>query len=114
MIELTLTEEQAKIVSRACEFYARMRLGQFGEIAWHCAEKHYTDHPEEAQMAWLLLRHYIYPDLQGPGHSYGIGKFEDADMAFDVHQVIRYAMGDDRVPFSYLELPKCERLDGHG
>ena len=114
MIELTLTEEQAKIVSKACEFYARIRMGQFGEIAWHCAEKHYTECPEEAQLAWLALRHFIYPDLQGPGHSYGIGKFEDADMAYDVHQVIRHTMGFGPVPFSYHELPKCQRLDDHG
>ena len=34
-IQLTLTEEQAKIVSTACEFYARVRMGQFSEIAYH-------------------------------------------------------------------------------
>ena len=34
-IQLTLTEEQAKIVSTACEFYARVRMGQFDRIIDH-------------------------------------------------------------------------------
>lgn len=29
MVTLELTEEQARIVSVACEFYARVRMGQF-------------------------------------------------------------------------------------
>lgn len=109
MIELTLTDEQARIVSAACEFYARIRMGQFGEIAWVCAETHCPESPEEFERAWLALRQQIYPELHGIGHSYGIGKFEDADKAFDVYQVICYVIGDRREPFSYYELPKCER-----
>lgn len=32
MVKLELTDEQAQIVSVACEFYARVRMGQFNEI----------------------------------------------------------------------------------
>lgn len=110
MVKLTLTDEQAKIVSTACEFYARIRMGQFGEILWYCANKGLTADREVAEKAWLELRKHIYPDLHGIGHSYGIGKFEDADKAYDVHQVIRYAMGG-KEPFSYHDLPKCEKED---
>lgn len=110
MIQLTLTEEQAQLVGMACEFYARIRMGQFGEIPFRCAEKHCPKDPEATQRAWLELRKHIYPDLCGIGHSYGIGKFDDADKAFDVYQVIRYAMGG-QPPFSYHELPKCERVE---
>lgn len=109
MIQLTLTEDQARLVGMACEFFARVRMGQFGEIPFRCAEKHCPKDPEATQRAWLELRKHIYPDLCGVGHSYGIGKFDDADRAFDVYQVIRYAMGG-QPPFSYHELPKCERL----
>lgn len=108
MIKLILTDQQAQIVAKACEFYARIRMGQFGEIVWHCAPKHCPKNREAAEQAWLELRKQIYPDLHGIGHSYGIGKFEDADRAFDVYQVIRHTMGGEK-PFSYYDLPKCEK-----
>lgn len=116
MIRLTMTEEQAKIVSLACEFYARVRMGQFNEIVWHTLDikipgGEYCERRERAEQLLLDVRKQIYPDLHGAGHSYGIGKFDDADLAFDVHQVIRREMGDERPPFSYHELPTCERVE---
>lgn len=58
----------------------------------------------------LDARAVLMPDLlRSYGHSYGMGKFEDADKAYDVHQVIRQLFGDEREPFSYYELPKAER-----
>lgn len=109
MIQLTMSEKTAQVVSKACEFYARIRMGQFGEIIWNCAEHHFVDNYDEAEQAWLELRKYIYPDLHGVGHSYGIGKFEDADRAFDVYQVLRRQFGDWREPFTLMdELPTCE------
>ena len=105
---LELNEEQAEVVSTACEVFARIKMGQFNEIVWHCAEKHCVDDPEEVQRLWLKLRKHIYPELiEHAGHSYGMEKFRDADLAFDVHQVIRRNFGDPREPFSYHELPRC-------
>lgn len=113
MIKLTLTDEQAKIVSVACEFYARMRMGQFQEILFNCMQSepkdNFCDRREHAEMHLFAARKSIMPELKGRGHSYGIGKFKDADQAFDVHQVIRHQFGDGRTPFSYYDLPKCER-----
>lgn len=110
MIRLELTDEQARIVARACEFYARIRMGQFKEIIWNCAPNHYVEHPNEAERLWLQLRKHIYPDLQGAGHSYGVGHFPDADTAFDAYQVIDYALGSKREPWSFHDLPKCEKV----
>ena len=115
-IVLTLTEEQAKIVSKACEFYARIRIGQFNEIIWSCLDlsiptDDFCKRRDEAERLLLEARKQIYPELYGIGHSYGIGKFEDADKAFDVHQVIRKKFGDPRGTFSYYELPKCEKVE---
>ena len=115
-IKLTLTKEQAQTVSIACEFYARIKLGQFKEIIWHtldpklvtddfCERRDITEH-------YLLeARKEIYPELHGIGHSYGIGKFEDADKSYDVHQVIRQLFGDERGLFSYYELPGCRKVN---
>lgn len=118
MIRLTLTDEQAQIISIATEFYARVRMGQFQEIVWNTLDMSaetggYCRRRDEAESLLLLARKQLYPDLTiSLGHSYGIGKFKDADMSFDVHQVIRHAMGDDRPPFSYYDLPKIEVIRG--
>ena len=116
MIKLLLTDEQAGIVANACEFYARIRMGQFNELVWHTLDirlhaDDYCPRRDEAERLLLEVRRQIYPDLFGAGHSYGIGRFEDADKAFDVYQVLRHTMGDGRTPFSYYELPECGRVD---
>ena len=85
---LELNEVQAQTVSQACEFFARIKMGQFD------------------------ARKAIYPELNGIGHSYGVGKFADADRAFDVYQVLRHALGDPREPFQLGEpLPSCTKLE---
>ena len=104
---LELNEEQARTVSAACEFFSRVKCGQFGGIIEKCLGVPYPDNYEEIARAMLKFRSFLYPDLHGVGHSYGIGKFKDADLAFDVHQVIRWHFGDPREPFSYHELPRC-------
>lgn len=106
MIVLRLDEEQAKICSQACEFFARIRMGQFGEIVWLCGENHCAKDYDTAQRAWLDLRKQVYPGLDGPGHSYGVGRFPDADTAYDIHQVIDFAMGG-KEPWSHNPLPEC-------
>lgn len=116
MIQLELTEEQAHTVSIACEFYARVRMGQFNEIVFRTLDfgldtGEYCRRRDEAEALLLDVRKRLYPELHGVGHSYGMGKFEDADRAFDVHQVIRHLQGDDRKPFSFHELPKCRRIN---
>ena len=122
-IKITLTKEQAKLVSIACEFYARIKIGQFNEIVWNTFSfnpdviknvpaAEFCDRRDKAEEALLAARKFIYPELHGIGHSYGIGKFEDADMAFDIYQVIRPHFGDDRSPFTFSRaLPLCERKE---
>lgn len=111
-IELTLKDRQAKVVMRACEFYARVVLGQFQEITTELLDlsletDDYCERRDNADALLLEARKYIYPELHGRGHSYGIGKFEHADRAFDVYQVIRALYGDPRGTFSYYDLPEA-------
>jgi hypothetical protein len=113
-IELILTPEHAEIVSKACELYARIKMGQFDEIPFLCLSHQlvgdeYCARREGAEKSLLEARKFIYPELHGCGHSYGVGKFVDADRAFDVYQVLRYALGDPREPFQLGEpLPVCK------
>lgn len=117
-IELTLTPEHAEIVSKACELYARIKMGQFDEIPFLCLSHQlvgdeYCARREGAEKSLLEARKFIYPELHGRGHSYGVGKFADADRAFDVYQVLRYALGDPREPFQLGEpLPVCKIKNG--
>lgn len=113
--EALLTEEQVKLLSGICEFYARVRMGQFNEIVWTILDMSlptddYCQRRDEAEQILLDTRKILYPELHGIGHSYGIGKFADADQVYDVHQVIRYALGHWRTPFSYHELPVCKHV----
>lgn len=92
-------------------------MGQFKEIIWYFLDmklppEDYCERRDEAEQLLLKARESIYPDLHGIGHSYGIGKFEDADKVYDVHQVIRYARGHWREPFSYYPVPKCTVISG--
>lgn len=109
---VTISDDQASLLSCICEFYARVKMGQFKEIIWYFLDmklpsNDYCERRDEAEQLLLRARESIYPDLHGTGHSYGIGKFEDADKVYDVHQVIRYAKGHWREPFSYYPVPKC-------
>ena len=112
---LELTEEQAKIAAQACEFFARIRMGQFQEIPYLCLRSEitggeYCARRNIAEKHLLDARKAIYPELNGIGHSYGIGKFQDADRAFDIYQVLRYALGDPRAPYRLGEpLPVCRK-----
>lgn len=89
---ITVDETQARVIMNALEFYARMSLGQFdnaihdlflGRRKWDWAQ---FDH-----YAWLL-KNTVFPELS-KNESYGIynneaGEF--AQIAWDIHQVIRH------------------------
>lgn len=114
---LELNEEQAITVSQACEFFARIKMGQFDEIPFllladELSGADYCSRRDIANKYLLEARKAIYPELHGIGHSYGVGKFADADRAFDVYQVLRHALGDPREPFQLGEpLPSCTKLE---
>lgn len=114
---LELNEEQAKTVAQACEFFARIKMGQFSEIPFllladELPGTEYCARRDAANNYLQNARKAIYPELHGIGHSYGVGKFADADRAFDVYQVLRHAMGDPREPFRLGEaLPDCTKLE---
>lgn len=115
-VQLTLTETQARVLMRACEFYARIVMGQFQEITPELLDISIPtdDYCERRNIADELLfkaREQIYPELHGRGHSYGVGRFEHADRAFDVYQVVRALFGDRRGTFSYYDLPEAKLVE---
>jgi hypothetical protein len=117
MVRLELTNEQAEVVSLACDFYARVKIGQFGEIIDRTLDikipsNEYLERKRMARLYIIEARNEIYPDLHGFGHSYGYGKFADADDAIDVSKCIRHAMADDPEPLKTRKYPKCVVKNG--
>ena len=93
---LSLTKEQALAVSKACEFYSRVMMGQFGEIAYETMlqsikQDDFCTRREMMEDLLFQARQFAFPDLMGRGHSYGIGHNKSADLAWNAYQALRYA-----------------------
>lgn len=93
---LTLTTEQLLTVSKACEFYSRVMMGQFGEIAHETMmqsvrQDDFCTRREMMEDLLFQARKFAFPDLHGRGHSYGIGHNKSADRAWNAYQALRYA-----------------------
>jgi hypothetical protein len=107
--KLTLSEAQAKIVGKACEFYARIGYGQYSEILWNFMDFTADDAHERRDEAERLLfeaRAQIYPDLgKMRGASYGIGRNDELDRSYDVYQVLRYAFEKENDKLTFRHEP---------
>lgn len=90
---LVLNERQAKLLDAACEFYARMSMGQWCEsLMQACVDLRrddYCDVRDAMEPLLLQARRLVWPELQGIGHSWGVGKFEHADIVWEIHEVLR-------------------------
>jgi hypothetical protein len=73
----------------------------------------WIDRRDKAESLVYEAREYIFPELQGRGHSYGIGRDLESNIAWNIHQVLRYYAGnDERKPYAvYGELPEIEVLE---
>lgn len=115
--KLTLTEEQAEIVAAACELYMRIRMGQFGEITFlnmigqSMDGTNWVSRRDGADSLLFRARALIYPELGADrGRSYGVGKFDDADVAYNVYQALREKFPKDGRPAVPIvgPVPGCE------
>lgn len=116
MVELKLTDEQARQVMISCEFFTRVRCGQFKEISEFTVNMtgdidDVIARKNSANEFLMKARAELFPELYSPTQHYGIGKFKDADISYDVYQAIRKVFGDPRTPFTYYEIPECKRYE---
>lgn len=118
---LTITQQQAEIISNACDLYSRIRLGQFESIIDHTLMERLCDGLDVSELVKrknegtdLLqkVRKICFLELQ-QNSSYGIAHDNKAAIAFGVHQVLRYYTGkDDRKPLDYwCELPTIQKVE---
>ena len=121
---LRLNSDQAHVLSRACEFYARMHIGQLNEIRWDLSISRGNCNIDYdlVDYAINILRHQLFPDLVHPGASLSIwDNNPTAEHAWNIYQVIRYALAwqehpeggitvnfHDPMQLGKEPLPKCE------
>ena len=120
--KLEITQEQADIISKACDLYCRLRLGQFDRIVDHTLEERlldglsvseYIERKEKMKEHLLGARNVCFDELSKTfQHSYGLGHDTACQIAFNIHQVLRYHAGHDkRLPMAvWGELPEIEKI----
>jgi len=124
---IELTTKEARRFGYAQELFCRLRLGQWMELLDLCVDlrsDRYCEIREMLTFHLMAARKHVYPDLSPQyGHSYGVGKFEDADYAWEVYEVLRNKLAwtehpeggitvDFSPPMSFQghELASCEIL----
>lgn len=130
LYQLSMTDEQAKVVERALEFYTRIRNGQFKELLWELRDLRPFDSTNQWDMESLafMLRGLLFPELgRDRGASYGVGHDHKADVAWDVYQTVRHTRSwhehpeggigvnfDTPLHTSSEPLPECRVIEGKG
>ena len=95
--ELTMTEAQARVTIAALDFWMRMRLGQWRELAELCIEyelgnaEDYCRKRDDAEQILMDARKTIMPEIPR-GSSYGVYHFPETERAFNVLKAIRSCM----------------------
>lgn len=100
-VVLKMSMDQAMLVARACEFYMRMRNGQYDELAMEMViNKHLYAQPFDRQAFEEHLyqaRKMLFPKLYRNSH-YGIRHDTIGDRAWEMYEVIRHALAWYRHP----------------
>lgn len=108
-VQLLLTDEQAKVVMRACELLSRLRIGQLEHVMEEVEEFAFKDMPppeddqhnvafdrafervKNSRACISFAKGCIFQDIGGsPGVSYGIGHDRKGDIAWNVYTAIRH------------------------
>ena len=92
---LKLREEDARIVSRACELYTRLHIGQLDELVFELMQPQpgddsFSQKQDIAKSLLMTVRSLMFPELPPfAGASHGAGHTEQDGRAWNVHQVLR-------------------------
>ena len=94
---LTMDRETAQIVRSACEFYSRAVCGQIDETlleainAWSERDDTYFAIREQLEDSLKRVKTLLFPELPADAH-YGVGHNRNADLAWNINQVLRYGI----------------------
>lgn len=91
---LILTENQCLAISSACDIVCRLMSGQWSQAVECCRDKN-----GENIFDYDLVKKIesiIKPEMGlNPDEYWGVGKYEDADILWDIHQVLRHRISWD-------------------
>ncbi len=100
--EFLLSEDEARMFSRMMELYARLRMGQWRELVDLCVsltEDRYANIRDTVRPLLVEARQVVYPVLfASDAANYGVSRFDDADYAWELHEVIRYCLALTKHP----------------
>lgn len=97
---LEMNEEQARTVIAALDFWMRMRIGQWDELADLCIEcdyqneddfSAYSEKRDEVRKRLFQARQIAMPELTRNA-SWGVYKFESTERAFNILKSVRSAI----------------------
>lgn len=102
---LTLDEEQARLVSHACDFLSRIHIGQLRELRWEYMEMHiengtqgkYVEMCNEVDRKIDELNDLAYPSCRY-GKYRAVHDSRTADVLYNVHQVLRHKIAHQHNP----------------
>lgn len=94
MYRLTVTEEQLRAIRDACEIKARLHLGQLDGL--RCLYD--KDGKSVVDIGTITAIERLTKPLQGlqANSSWGVGKFHDADLLWEISSTLRHRLAWDR------------------
>lgn len=94
---IELTEKQLRALNLACEVCARIKIGQVGQALNMLALTN-SDSKIIGGVEFQRQIDAIVKPLMGLTRdaSFGVGKFPDADLLFDLHEVFRHRLAWDK------------------
>lgn len=126
---LEMNEDQAQILTDALEFYARMSIGQWKELAdisLDMRDDEYFEKREALVNGLKKLRAIAYPELPYDG-SYSVTAKPLACLAWELYTVMRHRIAwtnhpeggiivdfDDPISFSGIPLAECNAVERQG
>lgn len=126
---IEVDDEQADIIRNSLEFYARILIGQWQEIGYHCLDLRDEDYVHKfdcLKKGLGALRPFAFPDLPpNLDSSYGVTNRPVPCRAWEIYTTIRHRLAWTRHPeggitvdfgrpisYSGKPLPRCESIIG--
>ena len=107
-IKITLTVDQARILRDAIDLMHRLRLGQVEELRDVWDLKGQWGKRQEIEEHALHIKKIVFPELDGLGHSYGVGSDlgKDVSRMYEIYKVLSHAL------WQILPDPPSRTVDG--
>lgn len=104
--QITVSETQAQAIETACDLLARIMIGQSHEIARHLPLTDKADQWDIGRAIEAITKPACGLQMNS---SYGVGRFDEADLLIDLVEVIRHKLAWDAARAENLLTPSGGR-----